>query len=82
MDDEVEEISVIKECVSCFYLDTVIRDPNKTYHEMVHLCDYCRENPLSQLEGPEKLERILQIMNRTSAHQMPNILRLMYKVLK
>lgn len=79
--EEEEKVEVILSCHICFVNEVIKRIKGKSYHAILHTCDYCKSHPTIWSDKTLRLERQLSIMHKTNLDMGPNIIRLMYEVL-
>lgn len=80
-EDESEKEFKLYECANCYLNEYIEVDVDKPQKAIVHYCSYCKSHPECCLKESLKLERILDILHRANISRLPNVLRLMYKVM-
>ncbi len=79
--EEDEEVEIILSCHICFVNEVIKRVKGKSYHAILHTCEYCKAHTTVGIDKKLTLERQLSIMHKTNLDRFPNIIRLMYEVL-
>jgi len=69
-----------EECSNCFCVYSV-PGALRVRHPKLPLCDYCKNEPAALTREDVRIERIMEVSDRTYMYRFPEILKIVYYVL-